>query len=257
MQNNTFSRLYLRQNLIVLDEVSSTNDYLKELLSNIKPLAEATAIMARNQTHGRGQRGSTWLTTKDENLTFSFALYPKNFLSSKSFDLNVIVCLGIQKTLKQYGLDARIKWPNDIYVNNRKVCGVLIENRLAGANIQTSIVGVGVNVNQISFPKSIAGKTTSMRLESIAKDEIDIQNLCLGLLTTILTIYETSACIDKLSLLRDYNDCLFRKGVIASFLIDGAEREAVIREVDERGLLHVLVDNQMRTFDNKEIAYII
>ncbi|WP_208292276.1 biotin--[acetyl-CoA-carboxylase] ligase [Sphingobacterium paludis] len=240
-----------------MDEVSSTNDYLKELLSNIKPLAEATAIMARNQTHGRGQRGSTWLTSKDENLTFSFALYPKNFPSSKSFDLNMIVCLGIQTGLKQYGLDARIKWPNDIYINNRKICGILIENKLAGANIHTSIVGIGVNANQISFPDSIAGKTTSMRLESIAKDEIDLQNLCIALLTTILTVYETSARADGISLLRYYNNQLFRKGIVAAFLIDGIETMAEIKKVDEQGRLHVLVDNQIRTFDNKEITFII
>ncbi|KGE14925.1 biotin--[acetyl-CoA-carboxylase] ligase [Sphingobacterium deserti] len=257
MQNNTFSRLYLRQNLIVLDEVSSTNDYLKELLSNIKPLAEATAIMASNQTHGRGQRDGIWLSSKDENLTFSFLLFPTNFPSAKSFSLNMMVCLGIQTTLKQYGLDACVKWPNDIYVGNKKLCGVLIENRLTGANIHTSIVGIGINVNQISFPESIAWKTTSLQLESSEMNKVDIKNLCFDLLMNILSIYESHLLMDTTALINKYNDQLFRKDVPAKFLVDGLEKVGIIQGVDEQGLLHVIVDDQLCKYDSKEIAFII
>src|SRR5690606_5604299 len=93
LQNNTFSRLYLRQNLIVLEEVTSTNDYLKELLSNITPLPEATAIMATHQVKGRGQRGNSWLSQPSETLAISLVLYPKDFFIQQSFNLNMLICL--------------------------------------------------------------------------------------------------------------------------------------------------------------------
>src|SRR5690606_39954239 len=95
LQNNTFSRLYLRQNLIVLEEVTSTNDYLKQLLSNIKPLPEATDIMANRQGRGRGQRGNVWIDEPHATLAFSLELYTPELSVWHSFILILFVCLSI------------------------------------------------------------------------------------------------------------------------------------------------------------------
>src|SRR5690606_9938898 len=97
LQNSTFSRLYLRQNLIVLEEVTSTNDYLKQLLSNIKPLPEATAIMANRQVRGRGQRGNVWIDELHATLALSLVLSPHELSVRHTFKLNMFVCLAIHK----------------------------------------------------------------------------------------------------------------------------------------------------------------
>jgi len=257
LQNNTFSRLSLRQNLIVLDELSSTNDYLKELLSNIKPLAEGTAIMARYQTKGRGQRGSSWLTAKDENLTFSFLLYPDNLAGDETFRLNMLICLGIQQALAQYNINATVKWPNDIYVQDKKIAGILIENKLKGGIVRSSIIGVGINVNQRSFPAAIAEKATSLLLETQAEAPLVIEEFCVNILDQILHHYQTQSTQDAKEILSAYNNELYRRGVPAKFLVQEKEQTGCILGVNMQGKLAVDMGERVEHFDLKEISFII
>lgn len=257
LQNNTFSRLSLRQNLIVLDELSSTNDYLKELLSNIKPLTEGTAIMARYQTKGRGQRGSTWLTTKDENLTFSFLLYPDNLAVEETFRLNMLICLGIQEALAQYHIKATVKWPNDIYVQDKKIGGLLIENKLKGGLIRSSIIGIGLNVNQQSFPAAIAHKATSLLLETQAETPFLIEEFCVNVLHDIMLYYQKHTAQDTAEILSAYNNGLYRKGIAAKFLVQGQEQIGCIAGANAQGKLAVYMGEQFVHFDLKEISFII
>ncbi|WP_437919270.1 biotin--[acetyl-CoA-carboxylase] ligase [Sphingobacterium sp. LRF_L2] len=257
MQNNTFSRLYLRQNLIVLEEVSSTNDYLKELLSNIKPLREATAIMAKHQTQGKGQRGSSWETKPGENLTFSFNLYPKNLSIAQSFNLNILVCLGIHRWVSSFSPAVSIKWPNDIYINNRKIGGILIENQIQGQQIRVATIGIGLNINQRNFDEHLLNKATSLVKESQISSDFDIEECGIDLLHTILSYYCTLDLQDSEKLLTSYNQLLFRRDTPALFLIDGQQREATIREVNSEGKLILSVGQQLRIFDLKEITFII
>lgn len=257
LQNNTFSRLSLRQNLIVLDELSSTNDYLKELLSNIKPLREGTAIMARHQTRGRGQRGSTWLTTKDENLTFSVLLYPDNLAVEETFRLNMLICLGIQQALSQYQIEATVKWPNDIYVQDKKIGGILIENKLKGGLIRSSIIGIGLNVNQQSFPAAIAHKATSLRLAKQAATPFPIDEFCISILHGMMQYYQTHATHETAEILSEYNNRLYRKGIPAKFLVQGKEQIGRIVGANAQGKLAVDIEEQRLHFDLKEISFII
>lgn len=255
MQNNTFSRLYLRQNLIVLEEVTSTNDYLKELLSNIKPLPEATAIMATHQVKGKGQRGNVWLSKPAETLAISFALYPKDFSIEQSFNLNMLVCLGIQQWASTLLPDVQIKWPNDIYVGGKKLGGVLIENQLSGSHIRSSVIGIGLNIKQQAFPITIQDKATSLYLE---KPKIPLQSLehyGLSLLSTIMALYGSIDLQDTQQLLDTFNGCLFRKGVSAYYEIEGETFSGTILGVKSDGKLKILIDNQERLFDLKEISF--
>ncbi|WP_165793129.1 biotin--[acetyl-CoA-carboxylase] ligase [Sphingobacterium haloxyli] len=255
MQNNTFSRLYLRQNLIVLEEVTSTNDYLKELLSNIKPLPEATAIMAIHQVAGKGQRGNSWFSKPAETLNLSFSLHPKDFFIHQSFNLNMLVCLGIQRWLSTLLPNAQIKWPNDIYVGGKKLCGVLIENQLSGPRIHSSVIGIGVNIKQHAFPIAIQHKATSLYIE---KPEVPLQSLedyALSLLLAIMTLYENTDLNDTQQLLTAYNSCLFRKGVPAYYEIAGDTLLGILQGVDSNGKLRILFDGQERLFDLKEVSF--
>lgn len=255
MQNNTFSRLYLRQNLIVLDKVTSTNDYLKVLLSNIKPLPEATAIMANHQIQGRGQRGNSFMSFPGEMLMISFVLYPEDLSIAQSFNLNMMACLGIRQWASEWLPEVQIKWPNDIYVNNRKLGGVLIENQLSGNRIRSCIIGIGINIKQQTFPSDLQDKVTSFCIEKPTIRPQPLPQYGLSLLCAILGLYETIDLQDTTKLLNAYNSGLFRKGVPAPYEIQGETYIGVIQGVNRTGKLRISIDNQERLFDLKEISF--
>ena len=117
-------------------------------------LPEGTLILTEDQTRGRGQMGNKWLTEKGKNLTFSIVLYPSFLRPNQHFYLTQFVSIAIQEVIQELLPDKgiKIKWPNDLYVENRKLAGILIENILSGHRIQSSILGIGLNVNQVQFP---------------------------------------------------------------------------------------------------------
>ena len=135
---------------IFLSETNSTNSYLDELC-NKTSVAELTSVYTDFQTAGRGQRGNSWESEAGANLLFSFVLYPDFLEARKQFLLSQITALALQELLSQYTDEIRIKWPNDIYWKDKKICGTLIENDLNGVHISRSISGTGVNLNQESF----------------------------------------------------------------------------------------------------------
>ncbi len=162
---------HLTFNKIFLDEVDSTNSFLIDLnKSNQQP--EGTIIIANHQIKGKGQRGNNWLTEKGQNLTFSIVLYPQ--LNVKySFYLNIISALSVNKTLKDLNLASKIKWPNDILIHHNKIAGILVENVISSLKITQSVIGIGLNVNQINFKDEL--KATSIKKEggvAIKKEDV-------------------------------------------------------------------------------------
>lgn len=137
-------------NFIHLPEVDSTNTWLRD---HVHGLPHATVVTATSQTAGRGQRGNTWESDPGANLTFSMLLRPDSFPAARQFNISEAVALGIvfalQSLLPHHSVT--VKWPNDIYVGDRKICGILIENSLEGSLISHSIAGIGINVNQERF----------------------------------------------------------------------------------------------------------
>lgn len=136
---------------IWLDSAKSTNSYMSEIADEV---ADGMAVAARCQTAGRGQRGNSWESEPGKNLTFSLMLRPQGLVASKQFYISEAVALGVVDALLgklPEGAPVAIKWPNDIYWANRKVCGILIENSLMGRLINYSIAGIGINVNQREF----------------------------------------------------------------------------------------------------------
>ena len=163
MQNNTFSTLFVGQNLIKLSDVDSTNNFLKLLVSKSEPLPEGTVIMADNQFAGRGQQQSSWQSEPGKNLTFSLYLHPVFLPVTKQFLLNMAISVALNKALRQItGVDIKIKWPNDIYYGHKKLGGVLIENMLSGQTYKTGIIGIGINVNQVDFSGDVKGRAISL-----------------------------------------------------------------------------------------------
>ena len=141
--------------IIWLDSADSTNSALRRLSEGLDNLS---IIAARSQTAGRGQGDHTWFATPGTNLTFSI-LYrfggESALAASEAILITQVTTLALRDYLLGHGVQARIKWPNDIWVDGRKICGILIENRLEGASIRESIVGIGLNLNETDWPAEL------------------------------------------------------------------------------------------------------
>lgn len=156
-----------------LKVTDSTNS---EANRNASSADDMSVWFAEYQTAGRGQKGNVWESGTGLNLTFSILLKPTNILATNQFIISQMVSAGIVDYLEGKGLDARIKWPNDIYVGNRKICGILIENRISGDKLSVSVVGIGLNLNQRVF-SSDAPNPTSLVLELEREHSLGVSDL--------------------------------------------------------------------------------
>ena len=255
MQNNNISGLIIGQNTIYLDKVASTNDYLRELLSNFKPLAEGTAILAGEQFQGKGQRGSTWVSEPGKNLTTSILLKPHFLSIAQQFALSATVAIAVVNWLKRKTEQAvTVKWPNDIYVGNKKIVGILIENKLKGNKIEASIVGIGININQVNF--DTATTITSLAVLTDKADYV-IKDLAVELFESIQQEYNNLSTQSWQSILDHYNESLFWRDQERPFLVAGEKKTGIIKAVGIDGQLQVLIDNKLQKFNIKEISHLI
>ena len=244
------------KNIIKLKSIGSTNSYLA---GRAIDLLHATVVSTYNQTAGRGQRGNSWESEPNKNLSFSILFRPKNIIARQQFYLSEAVSIAIVNTLKRYIPlhKISIKWPNDIYVNDMKICGILIENTLSGYNISQSIVGVGLNINQRDFlsdapnPVSIIHFTnTEISLDSILDDVTDE-------IISTFDHYDTTQQFDALH--NTYLSMLWRKdGVFPYSTPNGLRFMASIIDVAPDGILTLRdTNNVSRSFAFKEVSAII
>ena len=153
--------------IIHLSNIDSTNNFAAKLLSE-NLCQNGAVIMADVQTQGKGQRGNVWLSESGKNLLTSFVFKPDNLSVERQTALTWATSLSLLETLRKFNIEARIKWPNDILINGKKIAGILIENQLQGNRINGSIIGIGLNINQTSFSELNA---TSLILETSKKVE--------------------------------------------------------------------------------------
>ncbi|MFD2144160.1 biotin--[acetyl-CoA-carboxylase] ligase [Mucilaginibacter antarcticus] len=254
MQNNIFSGLFVGQNLLTLKEVDSTNNFLKTLLSNSKPVPEGTVIMAESQFAGRGQQNNQWHAEPGKNLTFSVLLKPSFLSISAQFDLTRAISLSVYDALcPLLGDGLKIKWPNDIYYGDKKLGGMLIENILQGSQIKSAIVGIGINVNQDNFPPD-AGKATSIK--QILHKDYQLRDILAEICNNIEAHY-LSLKAGKLNLVREtYLNRLYWYNQQKRFRANGTEFEGTISGVKDNGLLVVSHNNTESTFNLKEIEFL-
>ena len=139
------------ERIVYLPETDSTNSEIRRRLVECPDMRGGTVVAADFQTAGRGQKGNSWESQSGKNLLFSILLRPRRMAAAHSFILSQLVSLSIVEVLGRYIPDVSIKWPNDIYYRDRKLVGILIENDMQGVDVALSIVGIGVNVNQIHF----------------------------------------------------------------------------------------------------------
>ena len=238
-----------------LEEVDSTNN---ELLRHIGDYDNLSVIAAVNQTAGRGQRGNRWVSAPGDNLTFSFILKPSGLPAREVMAITCLATLAVRDTLREAGVPAVVKWPNDIYVGNRKICGMLVENGLAGPDIAWSVVGIGINLNQTEFPGEIMNATSLRRLTGRTFEPVPfLENLC-HRLEALLP--ELASPERREALRAAYEQDLFRKDSPAPFrdLTTDEEFTGIIRGITPEGLLRVeKAEGPEKVFGFKEISYIL
>lgn len=164
--------------LTIIDECASTNSALP------RDAAHGDALMALEQTCGRGQRGNSWEAEPRKNITLSLMLRPEGLPATRQFELSEAVALGVADLLDDLGIEGvSVKWPNDIYVGNKKICGILIENTVAGTLITRSIAGIGLNVNQTQF---LSDAPNPVSLKQITGTDFDLQALAARMIERIM-----------------------------------------------------------------------
>ena len=237
--------------LIKLDAIDSTNDFLKAL-SGKQLLENFTVVSAENQTNGKGQMGAKWDSEIGKNLIVSILIKDVLKNNTEIFDLNVAIALAIISSLETYSIpNLAIKWPNDILSDNKKIAGILIENTIKNNGEIVSIVGFGLNVNQINFNE--LPKATSLAV--VMGSEFDKEMLLLKIVDAI----KTNISVLKNGLASDlwleYNQKLFKKGVPMPFSNSKEEKfMGIIQNVNSFGQLSVLLENDaIETFGIKEI----
>lgn len=245
--------------LLHLKEIDSTNNYAHDWLSNNEPI-EGTVIIADNQTAGRGQFGNQWLTNNGENLTFSLIYSPKFLTATKQYYLNMAIAIGVANGLKTIlpTSNISIKWPNDIYVDNKKIAGILIENTISGIYLKTSIIGIGINVLQQSFDKALKNPT-SVWLEG--HKEIELSVVMNAVLSNIESFYIQLRSGHFSAILTKYNASLFQKDIKANYVIlkdaDQNKRQGKIIGVSIDGRLNIAFEDEIQSFYFKEIEYVL
>ena len=254
--------------IIHIDETDSTNRWLQNspaLFDNNAALFDnnpalfhhkggllenGVVVVADYQTAGRGCGSNRWESERGKNLLFSMLVHPTDIVANEQFRITEAASVAICQTLQSYITEkAEIKWPNDIYVGDKKICGMLIENRLQGSTIKDSIIGIGLNVNQTTF-KSDAPNPVSIR--QLTGKETDLEELLQAFLRAFdVTYHSKTTCFT-------YKSMLYRRGKYAIYEDKTSCFTATLTDVLPDGrLLLVDKDGQERVYAFKEVSFII
>ena len=238
--------------IIRYTELSSTNDKCMEL-SKQGSLEPYTVVLAENQTNGKGQNGNKWHAKKGLNLTFSLYVPHYNFKVENQFCLNKAIAIGLNASISQLiNQESKIKWPNDIMVENEKISGILIENLIQGQFLSKSIVGIGINVNQTEFGLDY-GNPTSVYLQTGQKHLMDeVLNIVLG---NLLKQIELVHAKDFTTINTIYDANLFKKDEVCSFKTQRGSIKARVNRVDNNGALVVSNATGIYTMKHGEIKF--
>ena len=234
-----------------IDCTTSTND-----LAHEPQYGHMDIIWAEHQTEGRGQRGHSWHSTEGENITFSVVLEPRFLPIVEQFLLSEVVALALVETLAHYDIPCRIKWTNDIYAKDNKIAGVLIEHSLSGDCIARTIVGIGLNINQRTFPDDIPNPT-SMALERNAS--FDREEVLLNFATTLQRYYALLEQGNKEAIEAQYIATMYHLGEQHTYAYPNGERfRATIRGVRPSGELRLEhEDGIIREYAFKEVEFVL
>ena len=240
--------------IIDLEEVNSTNLYAEQLLKK-GAIEEGTVIIAKNQTAGRGQGENKWQSESGRNLTLTVILHPTFLLACQQFLINKVISLGVYDFLCDYVQEVCIKWPNDILISSKKVGGILIQHVVNNEMLETTIAGVGINVNQTHFDPHLSDAVSLVQVlgqELVLKDTLHQLTSSLEAKYAFLRQKEFDLLeYEYCNALLGYNEK--RRYNIGKEMVDG-----IIRGVDEFGRLLVEISGKpVKAFNHKEIEYLL
>lgn len=247
--------LFVGQIFLELPTLDSTNSFAADYLSKNNP-SEGTVISTPNQTAGRGQIGSAWESAPHQNISLSVILYPKFLRPNEQFYLSKIIGLAVKSFLEDYITDdIFVKWPNDIYIQNKKIAGILIQNSLAHHQIKHSIIGIGININQEIF---LSDAPNPISLKLLTQKDFNLkslnQNLCWHVEKWYLRLKSNQQnAIDKA-----YQAALYKKGENRKFEEVATQMvfEGTIVGTSSSGKLQIVTSSGIREFNMKEVKFL-
>lgn len=239
------------QSRLHLPQCQSTNDELqKHLLKSNSELPEGFIISTDHQTAGRGQRGAVWESEPGQNLLFSLYLKPTFLPMKHAFWLSAAVATAIRIALEEMEIHLKVKWPNDLLSGDVKMGGILIENATSGSNLERSVVGIGLNVNQLNLP------TGAVSMASITSAKYDREVVLQNIRESIFLQYHILKTGGWEKIRSGYYAGLYRMGAVHSyFLQDGTAFSAILKGITEEGQLVLLTQNGEKRFLFKEVTF--
>ena len=240
----------MRSRWIKHDSLTSTSSFLSELLKHQK-LDEGTVVIADYQDAGRGQGEHLWLSTRGENLTMSFLLFPAFLSASSQFHLTRVASLALCDALKILGVDSVIKWPNDILTPRGKIAGILIENSITAGSITRTIAGIGLNLNQTVFPP-FPVPASSVRLET--RKDVDVGEVGELVETCLMSRYQALKEGKTDLLEKEYLELLYKAEVPTLFKVGEQESVGIIKGVNDFGELMLELNGEIRSFGHGAVS---
>lgn len=233
--------------------LGSTNTYASQCLKTAE-VQEGTVIFTDFQTAGKGHHGNSWESENGKNLLFSIILYPTSVSPDNQYFISIAISLGIYDFLHPLLPEVKIKWPNDIYVKNDKIAGILIENSVMGYTIESCIAGIGININQEKFSPGIPNPVS---LKMITGKEMDPRD-CLNEVLNYLDNRYKQLLYGNRALIRDeYVSLLYRAGEWHNYRSEGNIFKGMIKGISETGSLIIeKEDSSVSEFSFKEVDYI-
>jgi BirA family biotin operon repressor/biotin-[acetyl-CoA-carboxylase] ligase len=252
--NKELTTLFTGRQIIEIESVESTNSFLSGLLKT-QLVPEGSIVRAYSQLSGRGQMGARWSSEDGKNLLVSFAFYPTFVVPRNIFLLNKTYALGVYDYIHSVlGNDVKIKWPNDIYWKSKKLGGILVENTITTTVVTNSILGLGLNVNQLEFPSNLPNPIS---IGQIIPGNHNLNSLLNGLSNKVESRYLQLRRGEKQTIDEDYKKALFRCEEWAFYEDKKGKFPGRIKGVDNQGLLKVEdEEGEIRLFDLKELKYL-
>lgn len=242
--------------IVELESVGSTNSWVA---AHVGEMEGTTMVAARSQSAGRGQRGNSWEAEPGCNLTLSvFLRPPMGFHPRSQFSISEAVALGVADTLGLFGIEAAVKWPNDIYVGDRKIAGILIEHSLLGPSIQHTIAGIGLNVNQERF---LSPAPNPVSMTNVAGRRFSLAEVRERLAENLERRFEETWDPKKRENLHtEFQRRMWRGDGRAWPFRDRASGEtfkACIENVEPSGMLNLRTDSELRSYAFKEVEFLL
>ena len=238
-------------------EIDSTNSYLRResfSLFHSYPTCDLFVVTADMQSAGRGQRGSVWQSAAGDNLLLSILLRPVGLKASRCFSLSVMAALALKKCVARYRIDSILKWPNDLYFNNAKLAGILLETDYEGSNLSQAILGIGLNVNQTEFA---AMERTPVSMSLIRGVDFSVSEVGRVVVDELLRLYNVLLQGDDDALFAEYEESLMGRHAAMLYRNSTGVFEAMVHGVERDGRIGLLRDDGLLSYYSfKEIQMV-